>query len=125
MRRRSARWDGRPWAVDGPPWGVNQEVERQMTVSVEPALWKQNATKHADERLVGRRDPEWWFTGRRPDDARCPGLGRDGRLTSLPIPDLSRCSRADALAYFDNSWTLTEVLFAGLQAADAFYQSPD
>ncbi|MFC5289091.1 5-histidylcysteine sulfoxide synthase [Actinokineospora guangxiensis] len=95
-----------------------------MTATAEPELWERNATVHADERLIGPRDGAWWYTGANPDSGDCPGLGPDGRLTSLAMPDLSTCGRADVLAYFDNSWALTEALFAGLQGAEAFYRPP-
>ncbi|MGQ0842062.1 5-histidylcysteine sulfoxide synthase [Actinokineospora sp.] len=96
-----------------------------MTATVEPAVWERNASAHADERLVGPRDPAWWFTGVRPEAGVCPGVGATGRITSLPMPDLSVCDRAAVLDYFDNSWTLQETLFAGLQTAEAFYRPPD
>lgn len=95
-----------------------------MTSRREPTIWEQNASEHADERLIGTRDPEWWFTGVRPDADRCPGVGPDGRLTSLPLPDLGICGREEVLDYFDNSWTLQETLFAGLVGAEAFYRPP-
>ncbi|WP_233160376.1 5-histidylcysteine sulfoxide synthase [Actinophytocola xanthii] len=88
-------------------------------------MWETNATEHADERLTGRRDPGWWFTGQRPDRGTCPGVGPDGRLTSLPMPDLSVCGRDEVVDYFNNSWTLQETLFAGLQTSEAFYRPPD
>jgi hypothetical protein len=38
---------------------------------------------------------------------------------------LSRqAQREDLLAYFDNTWALTEVLFAALQGPEAFYRAP-
>ncbi|MGW0392260.1 5-histidylcysteine sulfoxide synthase [Streptomyces sp. NPDC003042] len=91
------------------------------TVAAEP--WEMNVSKHGDERLSGPRGP-WWFTGRTPVPHECPGVGADGRITSLPLPDLSSCDRAAVLDYFDNSWALTESLFAGLQTAEAFYRPP-
>ncbi|MDP9870290.1 MULTISPECIES: 5-histidylcysteine sulfoxide synthase [Streptosporangium] len=47
-----------------------------------------------------------------------------GRITSLPLPDLSVCGRDAVLDYFDNSWALQEILFAGLQTSEAFYRPP-
>lgn len=55
--------------------------------------------------------PAWFWTGLRPEV--CPGFGKDGRLTSLPLPDTSKGSRQAVLDYFNNTWTLTEVLFSG------------
>ncbi|MEO3867409.1 5-histidylcysteine sulfoxide synthase [Nonomuraea sp. B12E4] len=93
-----------------------------MTVTVAEE-WKRNLAAHSDKGLVGPRDP-WWFTGKRPLPGECPGIGEDGQITSLPMPDLEVCDREAVLDYFDNSWTLTEVLFAGLQTAEAFYRPP-
>ena len=58
------------------------------------------------------------------EPGRCPGVGDDGRISSLPLPDLSKCDRTAVLDYFDNSWALTETLFAGLQTTEAFYRPP-
>ncbi len=71
--------------------------------------------------LVGSRPASWW-TGRSPAD--CPGIGADGVLRSLPPPNLATCSRQEVLAYFDNGWTLTEVLFSALQGDAAFRRPP-
>lgn len=43
----------------------------------------------------------------------------DGTITSLPLPNLSTVTRQQALDYFDNTWTITEVLFSALQGARA------
>ncbi|PNG99119.1 hypothetical protein TSOC_015108, partial [Tetrabaena socialis] len=57
--------------------------------------------------------------------ADCPGWDKSaGVLRSLPLPNLRSFSRQSALDYFDNSWTLTEVLFASLQTTDAFIRQP-
>lgn len=71
--------------------------------------------------LVGPR-PAWWWTGRAPSE--CPGVGVDGALRSLPMPDLERCTRREVLDYFDNGWALTEVLFSALQGEVAFRRAP-
>ena len=47
-----------------------------------------------------------------------------GVLRSLPLPNTQRFTRESVLAYFDNCWTLTEVLFAALQTTDAFIRQP-
>jgi 5-histidylcysteine sulfoxide synthase len=96
-----------------------------MTVVTGMEPWEGNTTKHADPRLAGRRDPDWWYTAVSPESGRCPGVDAEGRITSLPLPDLSVCGREEVIAYFDNTWTLHEVLFAGLQTAESFYRPPD
>lgn len=60
--------------------------------------------------------PDWWWTGRAPVPG-CPGLLPDGTMTSLPAPNLATVTRQQLLDYFDNTWTLTEVLFSALQGA--------
>lgn len=65
---------------------------------------------------------EAWWTGRPP--RACPGLRADGVLSSLPPLDTARCSRQDVIDYFDNGWTLTEVLFSALRTAEAFARPP-
>src|SRR5438445_423385 len=73
------------------------------------------------DELVGAR-PAWWWTGRAPKE--CPGLRADGALASLPLPNLATCTREEVLEYFDNGWTLTELLFAALQGDAAFRRPP-
>ncbi|NTU57155.1 MAG: hypothetical protein HGA79_12985, partial [Anaerolineales bacterium] len=77
--------------------------------------WRKNLRHELDTELTGPRPIGWW-TGQPPQD--CPGLQPDGTLTSLPLPNLAVCTRQQALDYFDNSWTLTEVLFSGLQGEE-------
>ena len=77
--------------------------------------WSENCGR--DDSLVGPRGDGWW-TGLRPE--QCPGyvqsIDGDGRgaLASLPLPRAT-ASRQELLDYFDNTWCLTEVLFASLQ----------
>ena len=53
------------------------------------------------------------WTGQ-PPVAGCPGMN-NGVISSLPLPDISENgTRQGLLDYFDNTWTLTEVLFSGL-----------
>lgn len=47
----------------------------------------------------------------------------DGTLASLPQVALS-ASREEMLAYFDNGWTLTEVLFSSLVNEEAYLRRP-
>lgn len=88
-----------------------------------PELAPPGSLPPPDDALTGPR-PGWWWTGREPRPLACPGVRADGVLTSLPPPDLSRCTRQEALDYFENTWALTEVLFAALQGEGAFYGPP-
>ncbi len=94
-------------------------LEPAIPAAVEP--WHQNLRGEHDALLHGPRSA-WWWTGLPPADS--PGRQPDGRLTALPQPRLDTCSRESVLAVFDNGWTLTELLFAGLQGEAAFYRPP-
>ncbi len=83
--------------------------------------WWKNLRGDLETALTGPR-AEWWWTGRPPQD--CPGVQPDGTLTSLPLPNLASCTRQQTLDYFDNSWTLTELLLAALQGEEAFFRPP-
>ena len=83
--------------------------------------WRNNLRHELDAELADSR-PAWWWTGRTPPD--CPGRQSDGTLTSLSLPNLATCDRQQVLDYFDNTWTLTEVLFSGLQGEEAFFRPP-
>jgi 5-histidylcysteine sulfoxide synthase len=69
------------------------------------------------------RNESWW-TGKAPMAGVCPGVDDAGQIHSLAMPNLATCSRAETLAYFNNSWTLTEVLFSGLVGDEPFYRPP-
>ncbi|MGB5063589.1 MAG: 5-histidylcysteine sulfoxide synthase, partial [Candidatus Competibacter sp.] len=100
-----------------------------MTVPTTPATtletatepWRKNLRGNLVTELVGPR-PVWWWTGKAPCD--CPGRRSDGALTSLPLPNLATVTRQQTLDYFDNSWTLTELLFSGLEGEEAFFRPP-
>ena len=83
--------------------------------------WRQNLRGEHDALLHGPR-AAWWWTGLPPE--HCPGRQPGGTLTALPAPDLANCTRQSVQAAFDNGWTLTELLFAGLQGEEAFYRPP-
>lgn len=83
--------------------------------------WRDNLRGELGAELTSPR-PAWWWTGRPPRE--CPGLQPDGTLTSLPLPNLATCTRQQVLDYFDNTWTLTEILFSGLQGEEAFFRPP-
>lgn len=70
--------------------------------------------------LTGPRDEDEWFTGLKP--VICPGVDSKGKIRSLPLPRLDAVTREAAKEYFDNSWTLYETLFAGLNGEEYFYR---
>lgn len=73
--------------------------------------------------LSGPRGTDWW-TGKAPLPGVCPGVDAKGTITSLPIPDLTNPGRQELLDYFDNSWTLSEVVFSALNGEEAFFRPP-
>jgi 5-histidylcysteine sulfoxide synthase/putative 4-mercaptohistidine N1-methyltranferase len=65
---------------------------------------------------------EPWWTGKAPD--QCPGYDSSGRLRALAQLEFRAITRQDVLDYFDNGWTLTELLFSALESEEAFCLSP-
>lgn len=64
-----------------------------------------------------------WWTGIAPQD--CPGFNKEHLyLQALPLLNLDLCSRQDILDYFNNSWTFTELLFAGIKNESTFIRPP-
>jgi len=73
--------------------------------------------------VIQQKFGESWWTGVRPD--LCPGFDReDNCLKALPYLDLKFCSREEVRNYFNNSWTLTELLFSSLTSEEAFVRPP-
>lgn len=70
--------------------------------------------------LLGPRSASW-YTGKIPKE--CPGF-IDGKLHGIPQVSLRSYTRKQLMDYFDNAWTLTELLFASLQGESSFYISP-
>jgi hypothetical protein len=50
------------------------------------------------------------------------GTDANGKIRSLPLPNLDAVTRESAKDYFDNSWTLYETLFAGMKGEEGFYR---
>ena len=64
-----------------------------------------------------------WWTGLSPEN--CVGFNSEKEyLQALPLLNLDLCSRQDVLDYFDNTWTLTELLFQGLKTYETYTRSP-
>ena len=65
--------------------------------------------------LLGQRGSSWW-TGKAP--ASTPGYNPDsGTVSALPSPALDTLTLSQIQDYFDNTWTLTEILFSSIQGA--------
>ena len=63
------------------------------------------------------------WTGKPPIYGVCPGVDKNGVIRSLPQVNLDT-TRQQLRDYFDNTWTLTEVVFDALTNTEAFYQQP-
>lgn len=92
-----------------------------------------NRRAHFEDWMVNLRGEEawlssarnWdWYTGKPPILGVCPGVSRDGQIRSLPLPNLSQVTRKAVQDYFDNTWTMTEVMFAGFKGDEPFYRPP-
>ena len=59
-----------------------------------------------------------------PPFSQCAGVLPDKSITSLALCNTQAMTRQSAQDYFDNTWALTEVLFAGLKSEDAFFCPP-
>jgi 5-histidylcysteine sulfoxide synthase/putative 4-mercaptohistidine N1-methyltranferase len=64
-----------------------------------------------------------FWTGKPPIVGVCPGVDANGIIRSLPQVNVNG-TRKELVDYFDNSWTLTEVLFNGLNGDNAYYKRP-
>jgi 5-histidylcysteine sulfoxide synthase/putative 4-mercaptohistidine N1-methyltranferase len=82
--------------------------------------WQKNLEANHNHSLTSPRPNSWW-TGLAPET--CPGF-QGGALRSLAMPILQDLDHTSAQAYFDNSWTLTELLFSSLKGPDPFYLAP-
>jgi len=82
---------------------------------------KIHATESALEPATEAAIKHWW-TGKAPPD--CPGYDPQGFLRALPQLEFQGIHRQNLLDYFDNGWTLTELLFSALQSEEAFTTAP-
>ena len=93
-----------------------------VTITRNPNLSK-SGTQKSFEHLIKKEFGENWWTGLAPKD--CPGFDQERNcLVALPLLNLKTLSREDILAYFNNSWTLTELLFSSLKVEEAYIRPP-
>jgi 5-histidylcysteine sulfoxide synthase len=95
-----------------------------MSVSItrNPNLTKTRQEKIVNNELQKEFGSLWW-TGLTPEE--CPGFDKVSKcLVALPLLNLDICSRQDVLDYFNNTWTLTELLFSGLKVEEVFKRPP-
>lgn len=93
-----------------------------VSMTRNPNLTKERQSKTYTRELQNEFGDSWW-TGLAPEF--CPGFDKDRNcLIALPLLNLDICSRQDILDYFNNSWTLTELLFQGLKVEEAYKRPP-
>lgn len=87
-----------------------------------PARWLKHSLEYARLTLAGQCRTLTRWTGKAPQET--PGF-KNGALHSLPLVDMAKATRKDLQAYFDNTWTLTEVLFKSLKNPNSFFRPPN
>ena len=93
-----------------------------MAITRNPNLSKNTKYTSYDHELKNEFNDSWW-TGLPPE--KCPGFDQERNcLVALPLLNLNICTREDILAYFNNSWTLTELLFQSLKVEEAYMRPP-
>lgn len=98
-------------------------MNMSVTITRNPNLTKARQQLHFNHELKKNYNDESWFTGLSPKE--CPGFDQERQcLVALPLLNLSVCTRQDILDYFNNSWTLTELLFSGLKVEEVYNRPP-
>ena len=93
-----------------------------VTVSRNPNLSKLGSNKIFQHEIKKQFGDNWW-TGMAPE--KCPGFDKERNcLVSLPLINHKILTRQDVLDYFNNSWTLTELLFQCLKTEEAYVRPP-
>lgn len=94
-----------------------------VTITRNPNLSLPPSHLKPTENLVIKKFGDSWWTGLPPQ--QCPGFNKEKNyLQALPLLNLDICSRQDVLDYFDNLWTLTELLFQGLKTEEVYVRPP-
>ncbi len=97
-----------------------------LTVTRNPNLTapiKLNPSENEIQKIFLNSSADGWWTGLPPE--KCVGFNAQKNcLQALPLLNLDICTRQDVLNYFDNTWTLTELLFQSLKTENAFTRPP-
>jgi len=99
----------------------NPNLTLQTESSVRDLLSPIKRIRESDPDIEGPL-PGWWWTGAQPE--ACAGWMNEGWLSSLPLPNLQTVTRKQTLDYFNNTWTLTELLFSGIKGDMPMYMPP-
>ena len=96
----------------------HKSIDSELGLQESAQGWRKNLGQ-SSLALNGARADSWW-TGFAP--VHCPGA-KNNALHALPQVSTA-ASRSEVRAYFDNGWTLNELLFSALQGEEAFYRPP-
>ena len=91
--------------------------------SFEEESWRINLGQSGLDVSDPDRSDDWW-TGKKPFLGQCPGVAEDGKIYGLAQPDLKTSNRSQVRDYFDNGWTISEVVFGAILTDEAFYRPP-
>ena len=72
---------------------------------------------------VSNKFGEQWWTGTHPEKTVGFSVAKN-YLAALPLINLDICTRQDVLDYFNNTWTLTEILFSSLKHESTYIRPP-
>lgn len=93
-----------------------------VTITRNPNLSVPSNLPKTENEIIKKFGDSWW-TGLPPQ--KCPGFNTEKNyLQALPLLNLDICTRQDVLDYFDNEWTLTELLFQGLKNEEVYIRPP-
>ncbi|MBC7466538.1 MAG: 5-histidylcysteine sulfoxide synthase [Bdellovibrio sp.] len=93
-----------------------------VTITRNPNLSVSTPAEKTENEVAKKFGDSWW-TGLAPQN--CPGFNREKNyLQALPLLNLDICTRQDVLDYFDNEWTLTELLFQSLKTEEIYVRPP-
>lgn len=93
-----------------------------VSLTRNPNLSAPQVDRSSQNEVLEKFGQKWW-TGLAPE--QCLGFDRAQKvLHALPLLNLNIATREDILAYFDNTWTLTEVLFSSLKSESTYVRPP-
>jgi len=106
--------------------GQNSQTPHVVSLTRNPNLSAPKIDRNGPNEVLAKFKDTWW-TGLHPE--KCPGFYKDAKtgmayVQALPLLNLEVCTRQDVMDYFDNTWTLTEILFSGIKHESTYVRSP-
>ncbi|GEM_PF-108495 len=96
---------------------ISSGISRNPNLSAPQVLSENNKNE------IWEQFKDSWWTGLSPE--QCPGFDPSTQaLHALKLINFQVASRQDVLDYFNNSWTLTELLFLSLKNFSTYTRSP-